>query len=269
MDPLLKRARRAGVGPVVLKAATGTLNLTIAGVGGVAAAALHSVPVALLGGAAYLALVAWDAMSPAFQKTVRDTGKPAGVNFAPLLEQGDQRVWAFAAALITAQQRRVEALADTNEGTLRFLEAALAQVPGLEQHAVALLERYGALLGHLDLEPRERLEHEQAELERRAEQTRDPEAREQLRLALEAKRGQLATRAELATTAERIEAHLTNILSVLEGVPAKLVNMRALDDTHRDAYSSDVRGDLARLDAELSAFEETLKPVLSAQRSLS
>ncbi len=269
MDPLFKRARRAGVGPVVAKAATGTLNLVVAGVGGVAAAALHSVPVALLGGAAYLALVAWDAMSPAFQQKVRGAVAVPEVDFTPLLAQANPRVQALASALMTAQRRRLEALVDTSDATQRFLESALAQVPGLERHALVLLERYGALVAHLDLERPDRLERERVELQRRAEQATDGEAREQLRLALEAKRGQLATRAELVTTTERIEAHLTNILSVLEGVPAKLVNMRALDDTQRDAFSSDVRGDLARLDAELAAFEETLKPVFPTQRSVS
>lgn len=258
---LLKRAQRAGVFPVVRHAAVNTVNLVVAGVAGVAAATLHSLPVLALGGLAYAAMVAWDSMNPAFQKKVRGDTHAAQVDLSKLLAHSDERARHFAEALVEGRAQRAKALDDVPAAAEQFIAGSMSQVPDLEAHAKLLIDRLVAVRDHLSHSSPADVRDELAALKTRAAQASDPEARDQLNAAASAKQSQLATLEDLQRTAERIEAHLTNILSVLEGVPAKLLHMRTLDDSNRDAFSSDIKGDLARLDAELSAFEETLKPV--------
>ena len=249
------------MGPIVGHAAVNTVNLVVAGLGGVAAAALHSLPVLALGTAAYAALVAWDAMSPEFQKKFRQSRLPPPVELSSLVQLTDPRARVFAESLLDARAQRNRALELAPAGAEGFLSGVLGQVPALEAHARLLIERLAAVRGHLNDSPVKDGQQELEQLKRRPTQAVDTETREQLGAAATAKQSQLATLEDLQRTVERIEAHLTNILTVLEGVPAKLLHVRTLDDANRDAFSSDTRGDLARLDAELSAFEETLKPV--------
>ncbi len=258
---LSKRAERAGVFPIVRRAAVNTVNLVVAGSAAVAAAALHSLPVLALGGAAYAAMVAWDAMNPAFQKKARGEQAAAEVDLSGLRGHADERARFYAEALNEGRAQRAKALADVPPAAEQFIAASMSQVPDLEAHAKLLVDRLVAVRAHLEHSSPDEAREALASLRTRAGQSQDPEARDQLLAAASAKQSQLATLQDLQRTTERIEAHLTNILSVLEGVPAKLLHMRTLDDSNRDAFSSDVKGDLARLDAELSAFEETLKPV--------
>ncbi len=243
------------------QAAVNTVNLVVAGTAGVAAATLHSLPVLALGAAAYLAMVAWDAMNPVFQKKVRGQAQEAAVDLSRLLAHGDERARFFAEALMEGRSLRAKAIADVPPAAEQFIFASMSQVPDLEAHAKLLIERLAAVREHLRHSSPADVREELAALQAKAGKATDPEAREQLDAAAHAKQSQLATIEDLQRTAERIEAHLTNILTVLEGVPAKLLHMRTLDDSNRDAFSSDIKGDLARLDAELSAFEEILKPV--------
>lgn len=247
--------------PVVRHAAMNTLNLVVVGTAGVAAAALHSVPVLMLGGAAYAALIAWDAMSPAFQKKVRSSGQREEVELASLVSHPDPRARFFAEALIEERGLRAKALGEVPAAAEEFIEASMAQVPDLEAHAKVLIERLAAVREHLAADSPASVLEAAESLTRKASQVSDDETREQLTQAAQAKRSQLGTLQDLQRTVDRIEAHLTNILTVLEGVPAKLLHMRTLDDSNRDSFGRDIKGDLARLNAELAAFEETLKPV--------
>jgi hypothetical protein len=256
------------VWPVVKEAALGTVNLVVAGSAGVIAAALQSIPVAALGGAAYAALIAWDAMNPEFQAKVRRKAQnDAGPDFVPMLQSGDEKVKHFAGALLEARSSRQSAFDGAPEAAKSFLDGSLSQVPQLEAHAHLLLEQLAALRRYLAETSTSGLKKELLELERRSSSSTDAEAREQLKSAAEAKLSEVRTVEDLERTGERIEAHLTNIVTVLEGVPAKLHHMRALDESNRAAYSQDVSGDLQRLDAELSAFEETLKPIRMGARA--
>ena len=241
---------------MVLEAALGTLNLVVAGCAGLVAAALHSLPVAALGAVAYFALVAWDSMNPEFQARVRKKYAPPGPNIEQLLQARDARVKRFASALLETRSARARAFEDAPQSARSFLEAALGQVPQLEAHAQVLLERLEALRSYLA----------EGSPARRA-QTGDAETREQLAAAIEAKQGQVRTLEELERTCERIDSNLTNVVTVLEGVPARLHQLRALDEQNRASYQQDVSGDLARLDAELAAFEETLKPTRLGARA--
>ncbi len=247
--------------PVVRHAATNTVNLIVAGTAGVAAASLQSIPVLALGAVTYLAMVAWDAMNPEFQKKVRAVDQPSLIDLSALLKQPDERARFFAEALVAGRGLRAKAVADVPASAEQFIAGTMSQVPDLEAHAKLLIERLAAVREHLDDNSPNDVRAALTALQAKAGQARDLEAKEQLTAAAQAKQSQLSTLEDLQRTSERIEAHLTNILTVLEGIPAKLLHMRTLDDSNRDAFSSDIKGDLARLDAELSAFEETLKPV--------
>ena len=200
-------------------------------------------------------------MNPAFQKKVRTADLPPPVELESLLKLSDERGRFFAEALLEARAQRDKAIETVPANATQFIAGSMSQVPDLEGHAKLLIERLAAVHEHLKDSSPQGVRDALTALQRKAGQAKDAEAREQLNAAAAAKQSQLATIEDLQRTAERVEAHLTNILTVLEGVPAKLLHMRTLDDSNRDTLGSDIKGDLARLDAELSAFEETLKPV--------
>ncbi len=50
-----------------------------------------------------------------------------------------------------------------------------------------------------------------------------------------------------------------SVASSLDGLPAKIVHMRALDADAMDKLGGDVNGELERVNDEMKAFEETLR----------
>jgi hypothetical protein len=96
------------------------------------------------------------------------------------------------------------------------------------------------------------------ELAGRARQSPDAEARRHYEEARAAREEQMRTLGDIAAARERLVANLAQIVATLEGIPPKLMKMRALDAQAADDVSGDVGRQLAEMNVGLQAFEETL-----------
>ena len=54
-------------------------------------------------------------------------------------------------------------------------------------------------------------------------------------------------------------ANLSRIVATMEGLPPKIVRLRALDDQAVDKLSGTINEELENINGDLAAFEETLK----------
>lgn len=246
---------------VLARSAGGTLNLAVAGASALGAAALHSWPVLALGGAAYAALVAWDLSTPAFWRQVLG-GRPEEADAARLPEPEvlkDARVRDAVRAIASAREQVERTLKESPESVRSHLGLALSSLHELEGRAARLAargEELARFLGSADAGAvREgiRLAAEQAA------GTRDAEARAHYESARVAREEQLAALVDIDAARERVLAHLSRIAATYQGLPAKVMRLRALDAQATESMYGDLNEELGRMNGEIGAFEESLK----------
>lgn len=241
----------------IASAVTGVLNLVVVGTAAVGAAALHSWAILALGGAAYGALVAWDLVG----------GKSAGKQHAaPVPEKlrrasdyKDASVQAAVRAITTARLDIDRVLEDTPQDVTGNLAVALVSVDELEERAAKMARRGEDLAEYLARTDPRVVEQDVNVLAQRAASTRDREARAQYEAAYAARKDHLSTLQDLLAARERILASLLSIAATLDGLPAKIVRMRALDAHAMDRLTGDVKEELDRMNSEIRTFEETLR----------
>jgi hypothetical protein len=262
--PPLERAQDARRGAQlrrgVWRAVLGPVNLTVAGAAAAGAAALGSWALAALGGVAYGALVAWDLANPKFwQKTI------GGAEAAPPIELPDPRkvedpeLRSRLVEILEARHALAGVLATTPADVRDHLDGTLAGVGELEARAAALIARGEGLSRYLATAPEQEIRAAVADLERRRDAAPDPDTRRQYEQALEARREHLRTLDEIGAAATRIEAHLARVAALLAALPARVVNLKALDAQAVDTASGDMKDELDQFSLEISSFEETLK----------
>jgi seryl-tRNA synthetase len=143
---------------------------------------------------------------------------------------------------------------------------ALTSVPELERHAAVLVDRLEAHTRYISYGQRRltdagQLQEEMQRLAQQVASATDEQARKQFALALEARKAQLGELEELKQSRERLLANLARVVATLESLPSKMLKMRTLDDTNMDSVSGDFGQEIDRINDELRAFEETLRPV--------
>ena len=250
-----KKAKAAGA-TVLAKAALGGLNIAVAGVSTLAAAALHSGPILALGGAAYVALVAWDLASPTFWKRAL-AEKQASVPTAR--ELTDPQLQEIVASLVTARRQREAALDGVSDEVKAHLAAVVPALGALDESAARLVRRaddLGQYLARVDVDGVRR------ELDKLADKVRragDAVARGKYEAALEARREHLRAVDDIAEARERAMAGLAEVVAILEGLPPKVVRMQALDAQAMDALSGSLSDEVERVNGDMRAFEETLR----------
>jgi hypothetical protein len=258
-DESKNNGKRWGRG--LFASSVGTANLVVLGSAGVAAAALHSIPVIALGGAAYAALIAWDLATPAFWKSL---GRPALRPIEPvelpdpksLKDPGAVRA---CKALWSAQQELKKVLAQSPESVQRYAGLALVDVREMEQAGARLVLRLEELTLYLNSVDAKAIQSEIRDLDSKATITHDDLAKEQFNSAKAQREQQLQTLDELVAARDRVSANLSRIVATYESLPGRVVHMRALDAQAVDAYSGDVNQELDRMNHEIAAFEDTLK----------
>ena len=256
-------AQRKGVSKVLGRAATGPLNLTVLGGAVVGAAVLASWPIAALGAAAYVALVATDISSAEFRRRVLlGQRRPARL---PAPDQvRDPEVRAAVARIAAARaevERAVAALPARLQTSVASTVDAITELVG---RAAQLAQRADALASHLAGTDRRAAERDAAALAARASHTEDAAARASYAAAAAAGRERVAALTDIAATHERTLAHLAQVESAIQAVPSKLVRLRALDDQASDALTGDVGAELERMTIDLQAFEDSLTDTLEA-----
>jgi hypothetical protein len=236
-----------------------TTNLVVAGVAGMGAAALHSLPVLALGSTAYLALVAWDLVSPEHWRKAIKSQRPE-VKMPDPDKLTTPEVKAAARSLIHAKTELARVVAESPPQIARYLDMALSNVDQIESAAVRLVARAEDIERYLSGATQEQaLLGEIEAIDNRLKKTLDGEARAQFQSAREAKVGQVRTLRELIDARDRVVATLTRLVTTYEALPNRVVHMRALDAAAMDTLSGDVNRDLDQMNNEVVAFEDTLK----------
>src|SRR5262249_3075289 len=138
---------RKGVGKVLGRAARGPLNLGVLGGAVVGAIALASWPIAALGGAAYLALVASDVSSAEFRRRVL-LGRARAKLPAPGAI-GDPGVRGAVVRIAAARADLDRAIKATPGRVQRNVTTAIAAIDELGGHVAKLALRADELAQHL------------------------------------------------------------------------------------------------------------------------
>lgn len=246
---------------VLARSAGGNLNLAVAGAAMLGAAALQSWPVLALGGAAYTALVAWDLASPSFWREVLSGPREArvAVRLPDPDTLKDARVRDAVRAVAAARAQLERTLKESPEAVRSHMGLVLSSLHELEGRAARLAvrgEELARFLGSVELG----VVREQIRLA--AEQalgSRDAEARTQYERVRAAREEQLAALVDIDAARERVLANLARIAATYQGLPARVMRLRALDAQATESMYGDLNEELGRMNGELGAFEETLK----------
>jgi hypothetical protein len=166
---------------------------------------------------------------------------------------------------ILAARRELErVLRETPAEVKSHLGVALGSVAELESRAARLVVRAEELARYLHSTDAEALRQQLGELEAQARRTSDDEARAHYENAQAARRDHLLALDDVSRARERIGANLARIGAALEGLPAKVVRLRALDAQAMDALSGNVNEELDSFNLEIKSFEETLQSLVEA-----
>lgn len=258
-DESKRRQDDPPLGRVIARSATSILNITVAGSAAVGAAALHMWPIAALGGVAYAALVAWDVFNPTFwKKALQD--EP--VKLPDPDDVRDPSAKEAVKAMLEARKELASVLADTSDEVKGHLGVALASVAELEQRVIHLVGRAEALARYLARIDPDTVRTEMRRLAEKAQKTRDHQARAQYQSALATREEQLRAIEDIGNAKERVSANLSRVTATLEGLPPKIVRMRALDAQAMDELSGSMNDELGRINGEMKAFEETLQSLV-------
>ncbi|MBK9034841.1 MAG: hypothetical protein IPL61_26855 [Myxococcales bacterium] len=250
-------AARSAFARILARAAIGPVNLGVVGAAVAGAVALASWPIALLGGAAYVALVAADVSNPGFRRTVL-SGRAERPALPAPKTVADPALRKAAEAVATAHAEIERIAAAVPDRIRRNVTGALAATEELISHAAALVVRGDALARYLAGAARAEAAAEVTQLDGLVAAATDAAARRQYELAAEAARGRVKALDEIEVAHQRILANLTRLVAALRGVPTSLIQLQALDDQASDALTGDVGGELDRMNIELRAFEDTL-----------
>jgi hypothetical protein len=248
-------------GRALASAATGRLNLFVAGASAIGAAIAGSVPVLAIGAAAYAALVAWDLATPeTWAKAIR-AGQPPPPKLPDPGSLGDEEIVGQVRALLAAKRDIAHLLEENPSQLNEYLKVILTSLTELEQRAARLVSRGEELSRYLGTVDIGALDADIARAADDARTTSDAEARADYERARAAREQQRATIRELETVRDRVHANLDRIVAVYQGLPARIVHMRALDQQAMDALSGDVNQELDRMNQEIGEFEDTIRTI--------
>ena len=247
------------------RAAASPWNMGLAGAGVAAAAALGSWPLAVLSGAAYLALVAWDVASPDFWK--RALGAPPGAGLPDREEVPDPRrlsepaLQEAARALLAAREALDRVVRSAQGDVAAELGGMTVSVDELTGRAARLLLLGDDIARYLSGSRRPRVEAELARLRDSAARTRDGAARADYEHTIAVRQEQLGVFDELSASLERVQASVGRIVATLEGLAAKVIQLGTLDAQAMENLSGDVSAELTRVNRDIATYEETLRQV--------
>ena len=253
--------RRPSFARVAGRAAASPLNLSVAGAAAVGAAVLQAWPLAALGGAAYVALVAWDLASPEFWKKALGAPPRPEARGPDLPDPGaveDPALRDSARAIASARADLDRIMADARGDVAVQLAGVTVSIDELEGRAVRLVRSGRDLARYLGQTDRSEVRSEMERMRARADTATDASAREQYLQTIAARAEQLKALDDLAAALERVHANLARIEATLEGLAAKVVRMAAMDAQAMDDLSGDVNSELERLNMDIKTFEETL-----------
>jgi hypothetical protein len=239
------------------RAATRFVNLGVVGAAAVGAAALQSWPLLAVGGVTYATLVAWDMVRKGPRDGPAEAAGARGLREPTAYADAETQQTVHLLRSAKAEIDRV--LGETSDEVKGNLAMALVSVDSLLERAAGLADRSVDLSRYLATKDPRLVRQDVEALRRRVAQTADSEAKAQYQSALASREDHLKALDDLRNARERVLASMLSIASSLDGLPAKIVHMRALDADAMDKLGGDVKGELERINDEMKAFEETLR----------
>ena len=246
----------APAGKALAKASVNPINLGVAAGAATLAIGLGSFPLGILGGLAYVAMVAYDALTPSA------TPAHQRVLAAPLPDPKhvfDPETKSALIQIIANKAELERVLADTPPDVVANLATSLASIYELDSHAGRLIRRAEDIARHLAGVKLPSLVEDVKQLASRIDATSDPDAKRTFTEAKAARMDEIHTLRELKTTKDRIDADLMRLVAVLSALPTKVVHMRALDAQAMDQLSGDLNTELEAFGKELKTSEDVLK----------
>ena len=271
MPSRLERATRdRPVGKVVARAVAGPVNLAVGAAGAIGGMLLHAWPLTALGGLAYLAMVAWDLVSPEFWSKV-SAGEVLPPSRLPQPdEMKDPAVRSTVRELWIARNELARVIGEASPQVRGYVGIVISSLGQLESHAAELVGRADLLGRYLATVSPSLIETEVSRLRAESVATDDPEARRQFEEALTSRKEQLRALDDIKDAHDRVNGTLSKVVAALQALPAKVVRMQVMDAESLNAVSGDVNRELDTLNNEVSAFEETLRmPALEPVRTRS
>jgi hypothetical protein len=256
----VNQQRGSAFGRALSIAFLGKLNLFLGGLGAAIAWSQHSLPVLVGAGTVYAALAVRDlSKAQTWRRARREVGDPRAQSELPEPSQlFDPALQRAARQLLQAQQDLARER-KSGGAMAAYLDLALGSAGQLDAGAARLVNRGDALFRYLRSQSQERVQGEVKDLEAKARKAQDAGAREQYLAAKAAREQHLQTLRQLSEALERIHANVARLVATAEGLPARVVHLRALDGQEVDAMSGNVNQELDRLSREVAEFEETLK----------
>ena len=231
-----------------------TLHIVVLGVSGVVAAATGLWAIFAVGLLAYVALVAYELMSPAPAAPLL----PAGPTFPAVELLRDREARAAVGRLGASRVELERLIATLPPHVLEPILPSLFAVPELEGHALRLIERTEELGHYLRSQDAAALRTDIEASRKALDRARDPSTRKEHEQALEARTQQLQAIEDLSTTVERIGANLSRIVATVESLPPRLMRLRSIDADTLSRVGGDVGAEVDQMNQELRAFEQTL-----------
>jgi hypothetical protein len=243
----LGRFGRATVNPV---------NIGIAAAAATLAIGLGSLPIGIIGGFAYLAMVAWDSVSGG-KRGSKPTRLPTTLPEPKSVQDSELR--RHVEKLVASKAAIERAIDETPGDVMAHLSTTLSTLHQLEGYAARLVHRGEDIARFLRGVNLEALVEEVRVLTHRAQDASHPESRKTFEEAKKARMDELRTLKELVATKDSIDANLTRVVAVFGALPTKVVHMRALDAQALDRLSGDMNEELEAVGSELQTSEKVMK----------
>lgn len=244
-----------------VRAMANPLGLVVGGAGVAAGLAISSAPLVAVGLAVYLLLAAWRLARPSPRREALDAERAAS-----RLDPFTLRDPLLRDAIALVKRALDELLRVLEESHVEVLQAGELQrtVEDLTGRAGRLAHTGEDIWSHISREDPAVVRKEAERLEGKARTAADPATGKQWADAAQTRREHLQLLLDLHAAHERILANLARIAGSLDGLSAKVVRMGALDAQAQASLTGDMNDELGRINAEVDAFEETLRPLVSA-----
>jgi hypothetical protein len=243
----------------VLGSAAGDfINLVVAGSSVIAALAAGSWGLLLLGGAIYVLLTAWKASSPSFWQKVlaAESTRPRLPDPTRIADVEVRKVVSALHAGRAEVQRVLATLPDDLQPHLTFTSGSLTE---LETCASQIVARSEELTAYLRTVNRDAILAELRRIDDQVRRVHDEGAQLEYASAQQARQDQLAVLDQLGRVQERLFATLQRLLAIVEGLPARMVRLRVLNqETHRD-LSAELDEEILRVNEEMLTAEHSLR----------
>lgn len=244
---------------IVRSAARSTPNLIALGTSLATGLLLGNLWLVIAGGWLYLLLVARNSTSPRFWRRLAEAEADWSRQLPPEATLTDPSLMLILRAIRQGYGEVARVMKEVPDAEKSQLAPAVSSLDHLCLQAAQLIRDADALSRYLLTGPREATEREIEKLNHEIARASDQGGKREYMDALSAREDQLASVNQVALEHERIVAALHFIVGTVEGLPAWIYRMRALDARAKEDRVTDTCEELTRMKAELAGSVHLLE----------